>query len=88
MKLLNINDMLEAARDSKMPNFDGHKMALEGAADCLANQLAAHLKINKRRSATWREKAFGGLLAAFAPKRQRQKCPKVIEEGDPEGDWE
>jgi len=88
MKLLSIDDMLEAAKDSKMPNFEGHKMALEGAADCLANQLATHLKINKRRSARWSEKAFGGLLAAFAPKRQGLKCPKVIDAGDPSGDWE
>jgi hypothetical protein len=88
MKLLIIDNMLEAARDSKMPNFEGHKMALEGAADCLANQLATHLKINKRRSAAWRDKAFGGLLAAFGPIQQGQKCPKVIDAGDPEGDWE
>jgi len=86
-KILNIDDMLEAAQKSNMPNYDSHVRNLEFVATRLARALAKHLKITCN-TADWQGKEFGGIAAPFKPSFKGQKCPKVIHEGDPGGDWE
>ena len=86
MKILDINNMLDAAEESDMPNVEVHVQAMEEAADFLGKALAAHLKI-KYGTATY-EQGFGGLCASFSPAKKKQKCPPVIDEGDPGGDWD
>jgi hypothetical protein len=91
MKILNIDDMLEAAHDSKMPDFKTHQMAIEGAATSLAYALARHLKIRVGSQAEWEGKHFGGTCAGFKRSDAGPEdfpCPAVIHEGDPDGDWE
>ena len=60
---------------------------LEAAATNLARDLASYLLIDFS-PAEWEGKAFAGLCASFSPRRKGQKCPKVIDEGDPDGDWD
>lgn len=88
MKILNVDDMLEAARDSNLPNYEEHVMKLEAAATALGLNLARHLKIKMRNSARWNGKGFAGLCVAFEPIRKNQKCPEVIHDNDEDGDWE
>ena len=88
MKILNIDNMLEAAQDSKMPKYDELALAAEDLACRLSGALAAHLKIKVHDQGSWMGEALGGLCASFGPMRKGQKCPAVIEAGDPGGDWE
>ena len=85
MKILDVNNMLDAAIESDMP-FEHHVAALEQATTLFAEALAAHLGINSK-AATY-EYGFGGLCACFYPKTADQECPDVIDEGDKGGDWE
>jgi len=43
MKILDVNNMLDAAQNSSMPHLDEHQTALEAAATVFALALAAHL---------------------------------------------
>lgn len=86
MKILNIDDMLEAANQSIMPDLYRHVEAVEKASSDLAEALAKHLKICSS-DATWEGKEFGGTCATFWPSKKSQKCPQVIDDGDPSGDW-
>lgn len=86
MKILNIDNMLEAAEDSGMPNLDAAIQEIETAANRLAAHLADHLKIRCGPS-VW-ERDFGGLCATFSPSTPDQPCPEVIDKGDEGGDWE
>lgn len=87
-KILNVDEMLEAAENSKMPGIEGHIDALEAAATALASDLAKHLKIEMRQPAEAMGEGFGGLCASFGPSKKQQKCPKVIDERDRGGDWD
>ena len=84
-KTLDVNNMLDAATESEMPNIEWHIAALETAADHLAVALAAHLKI-QRADRTNYQAGFGGLCASFIPARRRQKCPPVIVDKDEGGE--
>lgn len=86
-KILSIDDMLEAAQQCDLPQYADHVRLLETAATNLANALAAHLHITAG-PATWEGKGFAGLCASFHPKRKKQKCPPVIDDADPGGDWD
>lgn len=85
-KILNINDILEAVIDAKLPSCDLRRRQLEWLTQSIANDLAAAFNI-EAGPASWRGNDFGGLCADFVPKFLGQPCPKVIEDGDPEGDW-
>lgn len=87
MKILDISDMLQAAEDSQMPGLELHTRALEAQAALLAGALASHLKIQTHDPGTWKP-GFGGLCASFVPVHPGQSCPPVIDDGDPEGEWE
>ena len=86
MKILSIDNMLEAAQDSNLPDLDAATQEIETAATNLAERLAKHLDINA--GAADYERGFGGCCATFSAKTPDQPCPKVIEDGDPGGDWE
>ena len=85
-KILNIDDMLEAAENSEMPYLRMHVNQVEEAANSLARALAAHLNINVG-TADWQGEAFGGTCAPFYPKFDGQPCPEEIDRGDEGGDW-
>ena len=86
MKILDVNNMLDAASDSDMPELEVHRVALEQAATALAQALAKHLHIAVGEDAVY-EQGFGGLCAAFKPAYDGQDCPPEIDDGDPGGDW-
>lgn len=86
MKILDVNNMLDAAHDSGMPAVNAHTESVEAAASLLAAQLAQHLGIAFETARY--EKGFGGLCACFGPAKEGQPCPEVIHDGDPGGDWE
>lgn len=87
MKILSIDDMLEAASECELPSYTQHVAAIEEAATLLALALADHLKIGAA-AATWEGKALSGTCAPFYPLKESDPCPEVIDEGDPGGDWE
>lgn len=83
-KILNIDDMLDIGSQ----NLEMTELveAVEAAATALAKGIAKRLDI-EHGEATY-ESGFGGLCANFKPKYEGQECPTIIDEGDPEGDWE
>lgn len=86
-KILNTDDMLEAASECNLPEYDAFVMKFELLATELAEALAKHLNI-RTIGADWEGKAFAGLCAAFYPKTKKQPCPEVIDQGDEGGEWE
>lgn len=88
MKILSIDDMLEAAKACELPDYKKHVGALEKAATGLAKSLARHLGINLRHEATWEGKDLEGICATFSARTPNQQCPAVIDAGDRSGDWE
>ena len=86
MKILDVNDLLDAAKSVDLPGFDKHLEAIEAAVDALAEDIAAHFQICHVSTAY--EPGFGGLCAEFAPEYEGQECPDEIDEGDPDGEWE
>lgn len=91
MKILDVNNMLDAAHDSQMEDVEIFTAALEVAAQALAQALAEHLGIEtgteNSPKATYQQ-GFGGLCAFFGSANEGQPCPDVIDQGDPGGDWE
>lgn len=63
------------------------KLLASTACNLAASQIASRLKI-RVRSAEFDDEAFGGLLVAFGAAKPGQKCPKVLRDVDPGGDWE
>ena len=86
-KILNIDDMLEAARELQIPDYDARVEQAEAAAGAIGASIATALGIHFE-PATWEGKAFGGLCMTFRPAIEGQACPEVIDQGDPSGDWE
>lgn len=86
-KILDVNNMLDAASDSKMPDLESHINALEYAATNLAHALAKHLRVRLKEDATYQQ-GFAGLCASFGPAKKNQKCPPVLDEHDEGGEWE
>lgn len=86
-KWLDLNNILDAATDSKLPNLDEHLGNLHQVIDSLAADLADHLGVKVKYPAAY-ERDAGGLCVAFGPATPGQECPEVIHEGDVSGDWE
>ncbi|MPR10154.1 hypothetical protein [Microvirga tunisiensis] len=80
-----VDSMLEAAQDAKLPSFEHHVVVVEGAANILAATIAEALGV-VQTGATF-QAGFGGTCAAFWPKTAKQPCPPVLRECDPSGDW-
>lgn len=87
-KLLNVDDMLEAARDAKLPTYNLRRRQIEAVAQFLGDDLAEFLDIAIAGKAEWQSGDFVGLFVSFGPKFKSQPCPSVIDENDPEGEWE
>jgi len=83
-KILNIDQMLNAAEDAGLPSFQLRTRQAEMVAESLGRDLAEFLDIKAGR-AEW---AFGILAVDFDPKYRSQECPLVIHKGDPGGDWD
>jgi hypothetical protein len=87
-KILSIDDMLEAACADLPESVSADFVSgFENLASALAEQLSRCYQINSD-GAMWQGKALGGLCAAFEPKTEGQECPPMIDEGDPDGEWD
>ena len=88
MKILSIDEMLEAAHEVfPKRQYQHHVRAIEEAATQLGEALANHLNIRINGPATF-ESAFGGTCVTFRPKNGNQPCPDAIQHKDTSGDWE
>jgi hypothetical protein len=87
MKILNIDEMLEAASESDMPHSGAFIDQFEALAQSLATELAKHLTIAIGSNATF-EPGFGGLCVGFKSEHEGQSCPRCIDRHDEGGDWE
>jgi len=85
-KILDINNMLDAAADCELPELNRLLLSLEKEVDSLGDALAAHFDIVYRGSSY--EQGFGGMCGSFHPRHVNQECPDVIRTGDPGGDWD
>jgi hypothetical protein len=86
MKILDVNDLLEAAQELPNEIFESLEAALEQATKDLAQALADHHGITLHDVSN--QPGFGGLCATFRPAHEGQPCPPDIDSGDPSGDWE
>jgi hypothetical protein len=86
MKILTLEEMMDAAVEEKMPELKQEIRLIEVAAQLFADKLADHLKV--RAGFVSYEYGLGGLAATFRPTTKKQRCPKVIDEKDKGGDWE
>lgn len=87
MKILTIDEMLDLANESDMPDFNERMKDVEQAATKLAESIASHLGIRLNGPATF-EGECGGTAAAFCPATPDQKCPPCLASRDMGGDWE
>lgn len=84
MKLLSLEDTLTAAQEAGVPGIDDLLRQVESLAEAVAESLAQHLNISCRNTSFW----DGKLYTTFLPSQPGQKCPPVIDSGDPSGEWE
>lgn len=86
-KILDTNDLLEAAAVLPDALRELHARNIEAAVGLLASALAEHLNV-RLREVSDQGSGFGGLCATFEPSSTGQPCPEVLHDGDPGGDWE
>jgi hypothetical protein len=86
MKILSVDDVLDAASECDLPSLSVHQKILENALQALANDLANHLGIQAENAAY--EGGFGGLCVNFRPVSADQACPAEIGDRDTGGEWE
>ena len=80
--ILRIDEMLAAARDSKMPGASVRMETIVQLADDLAHEIAAHLGI-VTRGAHWDEPELAGIAGSFYAAHEGQEPPECIEQFDP-----
>jgi hypothetical protein len=80
---LRFDEMLEAARNSDMPNADIYVQAAEGAATALAQVLATHLGVKASRA----NLDLAILGAVFSPAYDGQAIPEELLYFDSEDEW-
>lgn len=85
-KLLTIDEMLDCAREAKMPGIELTIANFEHLATVLARELAAHLGV-EAGDAHFEGVAFAGTCAGFFPKAPGQPCPAPLDQYDPT-EWE
>lgn len=86
-KVLNVNDLLQVSQQVLSEDkHDRFVSMYEALTTILAEDIARELKIHFD-TATY-QPGFGGLCAEFHSRTKRQKCPTVIDEADPTGDWD
>lgn len=88
MKILTIDQMLEAAHDTELPDYDQQLAALEKQATKLAKSLAKHMGVSVSEGGATYERDGCGICATFVPKTPGQPCPQAIGDRDTGGDWE
>jgi hypothetical protein len=84
-KLLNIDEMLDCAREAKMPGAEEFIKQVEAMATNLGQQLASHLGV-KSGDAHFEGVAFAGTCVGFYQKTEGQKCPEPLTNYD-ETEW-
>ncbi len=82
-KLLTIDEMLEAARLSKMDGANIFVDIIEAVANQLAERLCLHLNVDVDLA---HFDYPGGILVPFYPKEPGQECPEVLKHFDPD-EW-
>lgn len=85
-RILDVNELLDLAKDIDLPDFDKHVSLMEQAAEVLTAAIADHLGI-AHTGANW-EPGFGGLCGVFEPKEDDQPLPEALKEYDTGGDWD
>lgn len=86
-KILTIDNMLDAAREDKVPGYESFKQQFEALAQELGEALAKHYGIRVTSDAEFQGTEFGGLCVHFGPAFDGQPCPDMIDFGDEGGDW-
>lgn len=87
MKILNVNDLLEASACLDDEQIGYHSGQLTLAAEELARAIAQKLGI-QCVDVSDQGSAFGGLCATFRPAFEGQPCPQEIDGLDSGGEWE
>lgn len=83
---VDVSQLADIALATDIKGADRAIEQIEKAVDLLAKMVADHYQI-QALPAEHMSVEFGGLLVAFGPGEQEQKCPDAIREADPEGDW-
>ena len=85
-KLLNLDEMLDCAREIGLPEADVWAGQLEAIGSTMAACIADKLGVIAG-DASAEGVAFAGTCAPFNPAFDDQPCPEALEMFDPEGDW-
>lgn len=86
-KLLNLDEMLDCAKEIGLPDADMWAGQLEAIGSTMAAGIADKLGVIAG-DATAEGVAFAGTCAPFNPAFEGQPCPDDLDRFDPEGDWE
>jgi hypothetical protein len=85
-KLLNLDEMLDCAKEIGLPQADAWAGELETIGSTMAAAIADKLGV-VAGDATAEGVAFAGTCAPFNPAFEGQPCPDALDQFDPEGDW-
>ena len=83
-KMLTLDEMVTALFDLKHPDYEAFKTLVEDLGNNIAQALAETLNVSAGTCEFW----GGGTMVGFAPQTAGQPVPQVLEDLDPEGDWE
>jgi hypothetical protein len=86
-KLLTLPEMLEAAKDSRMPGHPTWVHLMETLTSQLAADLAKHLRVKAQTARFTNILDVAELEAEFEPNEPWHHCPEWIHRCDPEGEW-
>lgn len=83
---VDVSQLADIALAADIKGADRAIVRIEKAVNLLSKMVADHYQI-KALPAEHMSVEFGGLLVAFGPGEQGQRCPDAIKAADPEGDW-
>lgn len=85
-KLLNLDEMLDCAKEIGLPDADMWAGQLEAIGSTMAAAIADKLGVIAG-DASPEGVAFAGTCAPFNPAFEGQPCPDALDQFDPGGDW-
>ncbi|WP_262267102.1 MULTISPECIES: hypothetical protein [Microvirga] len=85
-KLLNLDEMLDCAKEIGLPQADIWAGELETIGSTMAAAIADKLGVIAG-DASAEGVAFAGTCAPFNPAFEGQPCPDALDQFDPDGDW-
>lgn len=86
MKTLSMDDLLRVAAELKLPRWQDNISMMEVLATQIAIPISAALGVRVHNHAA-RYVHGKGVITEFKPDHPNTKCPKVLSEADPQGDW-